>query len=335
MRTPPIARAIVASLILAACADSVTEPPAPVEGTLSVDASAGWTYVNLESGATVSPSPSPRESSGWDVAFFATSISLNGGAAGPGGVSGACLCQNASASDAEVLAMTDAGEKADFDAVATVSTAATFAPDVLVPAVSGWYGGVGAAALADPAKVFLVRLSNGTSFAKVHVTSIQGASAASAGSVTLEYAVQATSADAFGPTKTITLGSTSSADLKADALITTGTAWDVRLDGWNLTLNGGVTGSGGAAAAAGTESFAATTTAVTAPQAYRTDAFGGVFTSSPWYRYNIAGDNRISPTFNVYLIRRGTSVYKLQIVNYYSTTGEARHITFRYKKIAA
>ncbi len=328
-------RVALASLLLAACADSVTEPLPAVEGTITVDASAGWAYVDLESGTAVTPSPSARESSAWDIGFFATSVSLNGGAAGPGGVTGACVCQNATATDAEVLAMTDAVERLDFDALTGISFGAIFASDVLVPAVSGWYAGTGATASADPGRVFLVRLSNGTSFAKVHVTGIQGASATSAGSVTLEYAVQATEADAFGATTTITLGSPASADLKTGALITTGTTWDVRLDGWNLVLNGGVSGSGSAAAAAGTEGFVATTTAVTAPQAYRTDAFGGVFSSSPWYRYNLAGDNRISPTFNVYLVRRGTSVYKVQIVNYYSTTGAPRHITLRYKRIAA
>ena len=333
-RSLSVVSVLLAAVVISACSDAVTDPPPPVEGTLTVDASAGWTYVNLESGATVTPTPSARESNAWDVAFFATSVSINGGAAGPAGVSGACLCQNAAATDAEVLAMTDASEKPDFDAVATVPSSATYAQDALIPAISGWYGGIGASAAADPGKVYLVRLSNGTSFAKVHVTAIQGASATSAGSVTLEYAVQATTADAFGATKTLTVssGAASGADLKTDAL--NASSWDVRLDGWNLVLNGGVSGSGSGAAATGTESFAATTTAVTAPQAYRADAFGGVFTASPWYRYNILGDNRISPTFNVYLIKRGTSVYTLQIINYYNTTGAARHITFRYRRIA-
>jgi hypothetical protein len=334
MRTS-FARAALASLLLSACGDSVTEPPPPVEGTITVDASAAWTYVNLETGATVTPSPSARESSAWDIGFFATSVSLNGGAAGPAGVMGSCLCQNAAATNDEVLAMTDVSELAEYEAVSSVGSSATFSADALVPALSAWYTGTGAAAVADPAKVFLVRLSNGSSFAKVHVTNIQGASATSAGSVTLEYAVQATSADAFGATKTITLTSAStSADLKTDALISTGNTWDVRLEGWNLVLNGGVSGSGSAAAADGGETFATTTTAVTAPQAYRTDGFGGVFSASPWYRYNILGDNRISPTFNVYFVKRGTSVYKIQIINYYSSTGTARHITFRYKRIA-
>ena len=81
-------------------------------------------------------------------------------------------------------------------------------------------------------------------------------------------------------------------------------------------------------------SFASTTTAVTAPQAYRSDTYAGVFGTSRWYKYNIAGDNRISPTFDVYLLKRGSSVYKVQITNYYSATDQPRHITFRYERIA-
>ena len=67
-----------------------------------------------------------------------------------------------------------------------------------------------------------------------------------------------------------------------------------------------------------------------AGSAWTADAFA----ASRWYRYNLAGDNRISPTFDVYLIRRGSAVYKLQVLDYYSDTGAPRNITFRYQQIA-
>ena len=43
---------------------------------------------------------SPATSTDWDLAFFATSVMLNGGEAGPAGVVGHCLCRNANATDA-------------------------------------------------------------------------------------------------------------------------------------------------------------------------------------------------------------------------------------------
>ena len=59
----------------------------------------------------------------------------------------------------------------------------------------------------------------------------------------------------------------------------------------------------------------------------RSTSHSGVFL------YNLAGDNRLSPTFNIFLVKVGSSVYKLQVVSYYSTTGDAGHPTIRYEKI--
>lgn len=332
---------VALAVAAAACTDDVTAPPQPVEGTFTVDASASWVYVSLADSVTVVPTPSARESSAWDIGFFTTSVTLNGGEAGPGGVTGVCVCQNAGASDAQILAMTAESEQADFDAITSVPAGVTFVADQLTPAISGWYTGSGTSATADPSKVFLVRLADGSSFAKVHVTGIQAASATSAGRVTVEYAVQPSGSSAFGAARTVTLDGTSSspsvmsADLNADANSSTAAEWDMRLVGWNILVNGGVSGPGAAAVATTSASFASLTTASgTPPQAYRADAYAGIFGTSQWYKYNLAGDNRISPTFDVYLVKRGSAVYKLQITNYYSATGQPRRITFRYKRIA-
>ncbi len=94
-----------------------------------------------------------------------------------------------------------------------------------------------------------------------------------------------------------------------------------------------MSGSGAAAAAVATEEFAAIATASTDPRAYLQDNFGGVFNSHPWYRYNLTGENIIHPTFDVYLIKRGDDVYKVQLINYYGSAGEPRHITLRYARL--
>ena len=110
---------------------------------------------------------------------------------------------------------------------------------------------------------------------------------------------------------------------------------DIALDGWDIVINGGVSGSGSAGAVLASQTFAEMTDAsdVSASH-YRGDAFGGVFDEHRWYRYNLTGSHDITPTFDVYLIRRGTEVYKVQLTSYYSVAGDSRHITVRYEPIA-
>lgn len=190
-----LASLFTSSLTAAACSGGEITTPTdpPVAGTLTVDASTGWVHVSLAAEGTVAVEE-PTASDAWDIGFSATSVQLNGGTAGPGGVVGYCICQNAGASDAEILAMTPTSELGDFEAV----TAAT-------------------------------------------------------------------------------------------------------VDAATLTA--------GASAEA--------------------------FTTHPWYKYNLAGDHYISPTFNVYLVKRGTRLYKLQLINYYGPAGESRRITFRYAQLGS
>jgi hypothetical protein len=322
---------------LAACSsDEIQQPPTPVEGELTVDASTTWAFATLDEGEAVTIAD-PTSEPGWDMGFNTTRVMLNGGAAGPGGVVGTCLCQNAAASDAEIVAFTPESELADFDAVteADIPAASEFQEDALVPAIHGWYAGEGTAAVAAPENVWLVRLQAGTSFAKVHVTSLASPDAEHAGQVTLEYAVQSAADQPFEATQTVTLDAStpSRLDLNTGSTTPADAEWDLAVDGYTIRLNGGVSGTGAAAAAATTEEFSAITTAATDPRAYFQDNFGGVFTSHPWYRYNLTGENIIHPTFDVYLIKRGDDVYKVQLINYYASTGEPRHITFRYAKL--
>ena len=327
-----------AALLATACnSDDVTAPPPPPQGSFTVDATQNWVYVSLGDSAIVTPTPSANQSSAWDIAFFGTNTTLNGGEAGPGGVTGFCICQNASATNEEVLAMTPESELADFESVTSVPVDAMFTPDALTPAMIGWVTQFNADAAANPERVFLVRLADSVGYAKVHVTGITGATATSAGQVTLEFAVQPSPTAALGESRTLTVDLASGAksiDLDAGTVTTSTTDWDLRLDGFNMLVNSGITGPGKGGAAVATETYAAVTTAKTQDQAYQIDRYTGIFGTNRYYRYNIAGDNRISPTFDVYLIKRGDAVYKLQIVSYYNATNQPRHITFRYEQIA-
>ena len=186
-------RSLAAAVLLAgatACGrDEITLVETPVSGQLTVDASAGWAYVDLATGTVVTPADA-KTSPAWDIGFNATNVVLNGGTNGPGGVTAFCVCQNATASNDQVLAMTPTTQASRFT------------------------------------------------------------------------------------------------DVTAAAIPSAATAWSA-------------------------------------------DAF----TTNRWYRYNLAGDHRVSPTFDVYLVRRGSTIYKIQVTDYYGPAGETRRISFRYAEL--
>lgn len=199
MNTSPsparLPRLLAGSLLLTlaaasgACANSEITGPIPgVSGMTTLNAAQSRQYFSLEQGSAVVVE-SPASSRAWDLSFLATSVTLNGGEAGPAGVGGYCVCQNASAGSPQILGMTPDSELADYEAV-TLSD---------VPASS-------------------------------------------------EFTAE-------------------------------------------------------------------------------------VFKGNPWYKYNIAGDHRISPLYHVYLIKRDDAYYKLQITGYYSPTNAPRHITFRFQRL--
>lgn len=339
---------LAVGVTLAACDDddeTSTGPTTPDETSeVTVDASTAPGHVRLDPEPTVVSVTDPSTSTAWDLSFLATGVSVNGGAAGPGGVTAFCICQNENATDAQVMAMTPQSELAAFEAVdaGDIPGDASFVADELQPAISDWFTGTpGPSATADATRSWIIR--KGTTspvLAKFRVTSISGATAESAGSVTFEYAIQPSEGAEFGATQTgtVTIGTTPvyfdlAAGAESDA-----TAWDVRFSGWDIQLNGGASGTGGVSAVVDESTpfaqITSTYAAMVPPQAFRSDAFGGVFTESPWYRYNITGtDNQIWPTFNVYLIKRGAEVHKVQLTSYYSTSGQPRHITLRSARL--
>jgi hypothetical protein len=337
---PSLAHFAAAAALLSAGCDNLD--PVDVEAdpsTLTVDASTDWAFVRLvgETAEQVTVTDA-AESAAWDLAFNATRVMLNGGAAGPGGVAGYCVCQNSGASEAQIQAMTPAGERPDFEAVTLTDVPAqesVWESDALDAAITGWYAYdmTTHTVTPDASRVWKVRgAGSAPEYAKLHVTGIADATQAGA-RVTIEYAVQAAAGVAMGPVQTAVLdGRTAPVyfDFAAGA-VNDDTDWDIVLDGYEIRINGGVSGSGGAGAVLASEGFSTMTDASDAPaQIYRGDAFGGVFTAAPWYRYNLDGNHTIFPTYDVYLIRSGSSIYKVQVIGYYSTTGDSRRITFRY-----
>ena len=335
----------LAALSIVACSDSSSTEPDPLATTDSivVNASQSTAFVRLGSPASVVTVTDASASPEWDISLFATTVTLNGGAAGPASVSGYCVCARANATDDAIRAMTPVTALPDFAGLtsAAIPSDGAFSQDQLTPAIAGWFSGAGASAAVVPNRAFIVREGTTTAIlAKVRITGLQQASATNAGQVSFEYAIQPAPGAAFGAPQTrtvdvrngtvyfdLTSGTTSSA-----------TNWDLRFDGWAIRLNSGVSGSGSLGAIPETsrsfESIDAAYAATAPPQAYRRDAFGGVFVQQPWYRYNITGtDNQIWPTFNVYLVKRGSEVYKVQLIGYYGAAGEPRVITMRYARL--
>lgn len=123
---------------------------------------------------------------------------------------------------------------------------------------------------------------------------------------------------------------------------TSATAWDIGFNATTVVLNtaGGVKGYCLCANENATDAAVMAMTAdAQLPAFTNVDASvipaessfsDDVFTAHRWYRYNLTGtDHQIWPTFNVYLVKRGTTVYKIQITSYYGVTGTSRQITLR------
>jgi hypothetical protein len=332
-------------LLLAACdgnpAGGAVDDPAVL--TVTLDGGTGWAYADLDASAPAVAVANPGASAEWDIAVNATSVMLNGGQAGPGGVLGWCLCQNDGATDAQVQAFTAESQLAAFTAVtaaAAPADPAAWRADSLTSAISGWwtYDMATHAVAANPAKTWYVRTAEGTAFAKVRVVAIAAPQRTHAGRVTLEYAVQPSATAPLGAVKQTTVdvaGGRVYFDLSTGA-VSSAADWDLALEGYDIRVNGGASGGGQAGAVAATEAFDAITNAAAPPATvFRGDSYGGVFRARPWYRYNLTGsDHQVWPTYDVYLLKRGDALFKVQIASYYGPAGEPRRITLRYARLA-
>lgn len=328
----------------AACSES---DPAGPEGdgepaALTVDASEAWVLVELGDEAQTVTAEDPQSSTEWDLGFFATDVMLNGGAAGPGEVSGYCVCQNASATDDEIRAMTADSELEDFrsvDASALPDSVEAWVSDALAPAIDGWYAYDPQTHVVSAASenVWKVRTASGSSYAKFHVTALDGATMEHAGQITIEYAVQSEQGSAFGSVETATVDVSGGAirfDLETGAEVAGDAEWDLLFEGYDIRVNGGVSGDAQAGAALADGSFGEIVDASDLPEGvYQGDAFGGAFVEHAWYRYNLQDQHQIWPTYDVFLVQREDEVYKIQLTNYYGQTGETRQITFRYARV--
>lgn len=331
---------------LAACDDD-GDPVGPInpdEGVLTVDATEDWAFVRLGETATEVSVSDPSTSEAWDLGFFATGVMLNGGGAGPGDVEGFCLCQNADATPDEIARMTADTELAAFEA-ASLADAPTddrdWQSDALVPAIDGWWTYDITTHTVTPVtdNSWVVRTAEGEKHAKLRVAAMENGSQRNAGQVTFEFAIQDAAGEPYGATQSVTVD-VSNGPAYLDLLtarVSDENDWDLRVEGYEIRLNSGVSGSGNAGAVDAMAPFDETPVydpVEMPPRIFVSDAFGGVFDENPWYHYDFA-THQIWANYNVYLIRKGDDTYKVQILSYnHPTDGRDRFITFRYERLA-
>ena len=340
-----------AATTLAACgADDATGPAVDPINTstteVMVDASTRTAYVALGDTVRVVSPADPASSTEWDLSFFATTAALNSGPTGPGTIRAYCLCANENVSNTEIQTLTAANQRAAFEAVTAAQIPADdqFTGESLIPRIAGWFTGAGASAQANPGRTFVLlrtRVLPVPLYGKFRVTNISGATATSPGAVTFEYTMQAVGT---GPlpavrTATVTVGSAPVFfDLVAGTTSSAAGTWDIRFEGFLIRANSGASGGAGHLVAPPVDgdfnALDLVALRATPNAAFGQDQLGGPFGARPWYRYNVTGtDLQIWPNFNVYLVKKGERVYKVQLTGYYDTEGRARFITVRQARL--
>lgn len=341
----PLRFALAAACGLAACSDSSTSP-APIIPTLQFS-SATPAYVKLDSPATVT------NAANWDMRFSVTGVRLNGGTSGSGSVTGYCLCENVGKSAGQILALDANNTAAAYQAIdaSSIPSLSAFIADSVTPVISGWANGTTSVS----ANTYVVKIaSTPGAQVKFSVTAFTNPTTTSPGTITITYASRSSSTAEFGAPSTLDIPVPTTGSAYVDftqGTVTPGTTapttWDVRVAGYKMFVNGGVSGTAGVTVLPviqGAQPYAPfaqvnrTLLAPVPPLAFSADDNGGAFTSSTpsrkWYEYNLTGNHDITPTFNTYLIKTPTGIFKVQVTSFYNTAGQGSNISIRSAKIA-
>ncbi len=333
-------------LLLAACGESATaaiEPPVTglalnevaVIGPLNASSSDTLVYFSFDAKALV------PKTAAWDVALRRYEVRVNGGVTGSGGVTGYGFGNNRNATRDQVLAFTNQNTLAAFDSirVAQIPVDSFFKADRLIPNPTGFLNVLGGAPTANTAAWWKVRTATG-GFALMRVTAIAFTGRALS-SVTFEARVQSGATLAAPTPFTVAVGTSPvSVSLASGGAVTAaGCNWDVLISPAVYEISVNTACNVGTYPGTATPGFAGTTSASDAPEyaAYLSTLTGPIPNNiedigGP-FRYDLNADQRLSPTFNTYLIRNGTKIYKLQVIGYYGTSGSGGFPTLRYARI--
>lgn len=346
--------ALVAALAVGCSSSETTGPtdPGSQYASIQLNATAQTAYITLGATATPVTVADASTSTAWDLAFTGTpTVAVNGGASGPGTVKAYCLCANSSLSLTQIEALSAQVGADAFGAVtaAVIPADASFQSDVASQAITGWYSyNATTHAITTTSTAWGLRLaSTSGAYAKFHVVSIPNPGQSNAGIVTIEWATQSSGTATLGADRQLAVDLSSGAkvyvNLTAGTTSTSSTAaWDIAMQGYTIYVNGGASGSGnvGAVSLLPSTFYASYAAITTIPvgangipsSAFTSDGAGGAFLSAPPYRYD-GTSHQVYPTYDVYLVKKASDVYKVQITSYYSTAGVFGNLTVRYAKL--
>ncbi len=320
-------------------------PEAPINqivtvGPINASNTDTLVYFSFASGTTV-----PRTGE-WDLAFRRFELRLSSPAIGGSAtqtVLGVGLDNNKAASDEAVLAFTPANTRDAFDAVRAdqIPDDSVFVAERLSENRQGFFvfGGI---PTVNAANYWKLRLADG-SFALLRATRIRFTPQFQVDTLYLETRLQTGST--VGPAQTLALTPQSqvrSISVRTNSVVTPNDCnWDFSFapaaNQLAIALNTAC--DVGSYPGPASPTFANATAANDAPQYadFLSQLVGpipnSVFDTSAPFRYNLAGNDRLHASFNTYLVKTGTRVYKLQVVDYYSNTGVAGFPTIRYARI--
>lgn len=280
----------------------------------------------------------------WDLALRRYEVRLASPATGSSKtVLGYSLANNQNATNAEVLAFTRTSTLGAFDALrdAQIPADGQFATDSLANSPQSHLVIGGGVPTANAAQFWKVRLANGQ-FAVMRTSRIKFTGFVT-DTIYIESRLQ--TGNALGPVQTIAVapgGVTRAISLTANAVVTpNGCNWDVQFDPGSRALALTVNTACNVGTYPGTASptFAAVTTASDAPQyvPFLSLLLGPIpnsilDTKAP-FRYDLTGQQRLHPAFNVYFAKVGTKVWKFQVIDYYSNTGAPGFPSIRYARV--
>jgi hypothetical protein len=337
----------VAALGITACEDEAdgTGPDIPdgpelnevvAAGPLNASSTDTLVYFSFATNTLVS------RTADWDIALRRYEVRLNGGVSGTKGVVGYSLDNNKTATDAQVIAFTVDNTLAAFDAIreAQIPADNLFVSDRLVENNVAYVSFAGAPS-ANGTAYWKVRTANG-GYVLLRAAAIAYNQTGSLTSITLETRTQ--SGSALGTAQQIVVpitGAPVNISLVTGAAVTpNGCNWDIQVHPQTFAMTTNAACSVGTYPGDASPTFAAATTANDAPQ-YALFLAGlagpipnSVTDKSAPFRYNLENNNnRLYPSFNTYLIKTGSNVYKLQLINYYSAAGASGYPTIRYARI--
>lgn len=295
------------------------------ESLVDATSSSHYSYYSFSRKDTVaiSDSQAPSDTS-WDIAFKRSTVILNSGVSGNGGVDGIDLAAIGNPDSVNFDALTDIGSLGN----------PTWIEDSYDLIVDDWYSyNPNNHTLAPTRYIYIMKDALGN-YVKFQVSNMANPGMPpNMGTITLVFDYSGASPNFPNSPDTLSFDASGGGpiyiDFSSGAVVNpsdprTSTDWDIAFTNYEVHQNSTVFGPGSAAAYAVWQDqidptdFNETMTAPTAPQAYFSDNLGSVMTN--WYNYN--GDTHtLTSKQHVYVIRDGSNYYKLQITTYYKAIG--------------